>query len=140
MQPDRNFSRHFPFNLLTALQSVPIFQVMPTQRSSLFLLVVLTVVSLLQISCQKAVVEGPQLTDNPAVVQSWRYPCGAACDASAWVLVMQNGSVYEAPNLPADFQKDEQPVVVQYRRTGRVNSFNPGTGLEIISIVAIRPR
>jgi hypothetical protein len=140
LQPDRNFSRHFPFNSLTALQSVPIFQVMPTLRSSLFLLVVLTVVSLLQISCQKAAAEDPQLTDNPAVVQTWRYPCGPACDASAWVLVMQNGSVYEAPNLPADFQKDEQPVVVQYRRTDRINSSNPGTGLEIISIVAIRPR
>ncbi|MBL7771218.1 MAG: hypothetical protein JNK20_19750 [Flavipsychrobacter sp.] len=106
-------------------------------RSSYILLMVN---SLLLFSCQKADTEAPVLTADPATVQTWRYPCGPACDASAWVLVMQNGNAYEAPNLPPDLQKDDQPVSVQYRRTGRKSSFNPGTGLEIISIVAITPR
>ena len=109
-------------------------------RSVISSYILLILSSLLLLSCQKAETEAPVLTADPALVQTWRYPCGPACDASAWVLVMQDGIAFEAPNLPADFQKDDQPVSVQYRRTGRKSTFNPGTGLEIISIVAIRPR
>lgn len=96
--------------------------------------------SLLLFACQKSSTDELILTDNPAVVQTWRYPCGPACDAAAWVLVMENGIAYEASNLPADFQRDEQPVLVQFQKTGQKNSLNPGTGLEIISILKIRPR
>lgn len=96
--------------------------------------------SLLLFACQKSSSDELILTDNPAVVQTWRYPCGPACDAAAWVLVMENGIAYEASNLPADFQRDEQAVLVQFQKTGQKNSINPGTGLEIISILKIRPR
>lgn len=140
MQPGRNFLSGLPFNELTALQSVPIFQVMSLPRSIITSSILLMLSSFLLLSCQKAEMEAPVLTADPALVQTWRYPCGPACDASAWVLVMQNGIAYEAPNLPTDYQIDDQPVSVQYRRTGRKSTFNPGTGLEIISIVAIRPR
>ncbi len=140
MQPGRNFLTGLPFIELTALQSVPIFQVMSLPRSVIPSSILLMLSSFLLLSCQKAEMDAPVLTADPALVQTWRYPCGPACDASAWVLVTQNGIAYEAPDLPANFQKDDQSVSVQYRRTGKKSRFNPGTGLEIISIVAIRPR
>ncbi|WP_290709164.1 hypothetical protein [Flavihumibacter sp. CACIAM 22H1] len=96
--------------------------------------------SFLLLSCQKSSTEDLMLTDKPAVVQTWRFPCGPACDAAAWVLVMDNGNAYEAANLPADFQRDEQPVLVQFEKTGHKNALQPGTGLEMVSILKIRPR
>lgn len=96
--------------------------------------------SLLVISCQKGADPGPALPENPAVVQAWRYPCGPTCTADAWVLVLPDGQAYEAPNLPPNFRKEEQPVLVQFRKTGQKNSELTGTGLEIVSILKIRPR
>lgn len=95
--------------------------------------------SLMLSSCSKSDVNSPA-TDGPGVVQTWRYPCGSACNAIAWVLVMQDGNIYEAPDLPPTFKKEEQPVLVQYRKTGKKSTNNPGTGLELISILQIRPR
>lgn len=92
-------------------------------------------------SCQKATDQpaNPAL-DQRAIVETWRYPCGPSCDAAAWVLLLEDGTAYETTNLPDSYQTERQPVLVRFRKTGKVTNPQTGTGLEIVSILKISAR
>lgn len=97
--------------------------------------------AILLLSCSKSNEAPLQVAaEKTASIQTWRYACGPACDAAAWVLVLTDGSSFEAANLPESFHNQNQDVLVRFNKTGKRNSGYAGTGLELVTILGIRKK
>jgi hypothetical protein len=89
-------------------------------------------------ACSK---ESDELTaSDEATIYTMKYPCGPSCTGQGWILQTATGITYEPINLPPNFAKNELPVNVTYRKTGKRAAPNQGTGEELISIHNIEKR
>jgi hypothetical protein len=91
------------------------------------------------ISCSKKEAEAPLISET-ATVSVTKYPCGPACTADAWLLIIAGNTSYEAVNLPDTYKISNLPVQVTLKKTGLRSVLLEGTVEEKVEVIAITKR
>ncbi len=89
------------------------------------------------IACSKEAV----VKNDDAVIINVRYACGAACDASTYVMKVGDSYYVSSEPLLDEYRQHNLQVTISYLKTGRFPVLWEGpTNAEIIEIKAIRKR
>jgi hypothetical protein len=99
------------------------------------------IVLLANVACKKECDPPVDVLTANATIQRIPYACGPACDAVAWVVVINDTQESYVPRQLADeFKMYNHPVKITFKKTGEKPGMYQGPQLEYIEITAIEHR
>ena len=87
-------------------------------------------------SCSKSS-DPSGLISESATISLTKFPCGPACTAETWLLILDNNISYEPVNLPEPYKISNLTVRVTLKKTGLKSNTWQGTGEEQVEVIDI---